>query len=483
MAELDRHLLIGSLEFLKSQFCFNWLAIPVKIWKVRIPKYHVEPKLLSDTIHRLLHTGPMSIEELHSLTGLDKDLILYIITAELRGKVVSSGNMWKVTSDTPVESHFVQYAEYAVFQSLHSGELIPRPQRWGDSYEIRITDVSNGYPYIECGTKGKPLRIKPFFLPYSGQMDPKPPEIEDILTMWAKFREDLSSVGEDTLGRIGGGIPPIKRVESVVEADDGYLLTSLISDQGELDGWLCADPFGLFKFGLPILKNIVADFSRSVPSIAKNIEKHESDSCSADYYRKAEELFGSGLPHSLHTYIARYMKTFEEWETEPNQYNKSFRAEQLMISNQLVLESLFQCTWTHLSCAKNILRSDEINMRDRETHIKNIAQKLGLSEIETLVEKLKNQNIWKRALYRETSLKSALLYRLFLVQYNPNDPFHELFKSMSDLPGLIVKIADFRNKSGHAQLNVEDNQIDSKDLHLFYAKTKEIIGMTINRRQ
>ncbi|MBF0302722.1 MAG: hypothetical protein HQK73_06760 [Desulfamplus sp.] len=495
----NRNLLVVRDSYLKNikidkEKGHHWIGIPVEIWSVFVIKNRAVTDILSSTVLRLVSTKAMSIEELHKLTSLDKDLLDYILSVELSAEVKAIGEIWKAEKTHNNIYQPIELKEFLILRSMVTGELIPRPA----SYDYDIMKEPDGfdkaYPFLSVGTKGKRFNITPFLLSH---INPKALKREltpeSVLEAWNIYLQDYSSAkdiyGDDLLISADFRLQAIRessQIHSIDFKETGYLLTTLMKAQEEFEGWSCSDPFGIFREGLPVLMDSVKKEAETNSSFQNILEQYKPKPLppNIDVLNEIEKEFGKKTPKRLLSYLIKLHIVKEEWRNTPKEAkeNKTLKKEQLFTEMQKVLESLLRSVWKRKK-ALSFFKADVPNLRNERINLLNkIMKYYDLADKQDLIPQyLAGKSIWINAEQPNPSLKSCLLKTLFSAMRYEQHPFNIVLHKMPDAPSKIIEIANFRNKGQHAQDEPDTSQnITDSDLQELLDKAIKITKLTLN---
>ncbi|MBF0234394.1 MAG: hypothetical protein HQK65_15345 [Desulfamplus sp.] len=402
----------------RSKWRQTWLALPVEVYTVCTFSKDIVPEIFQTILLKLLSTGVNNITELSSISGLDNDLILYILSNEIQDKVRFVGDQVRLRSRTTIKSskskNVQNLTEYQMMRLTSTGRFIPRPFK--ESEEVWCEPDGrnkNNYPlFLYRRDKGSPVRnISPLIIPevrFGSQSEEKSLS-DDILTTWEEYLIDYDAsvdfYGEsETKESAGRRYLRPRKIQSLNFEQRAFILTTIMVDDSEDERWSCSDPFMLYKErGLQVLKKSVELFlqNESNNPIAQIISREINEirgkgntpvaTDLALYYEAEDEIiarYGEKLPESLHRYLRTMLIKKREFNESPSERRRD-RGEALLIEIQKTLESLLQNTWkdSEKQCLERFKKENIPTTIDRIEELSVILENLGAENRDNLVSK------------------------------------------------------------------------------------------------
>jgi hypothetical protein len=447
----------------------KWIAVPVDVISFYSPKAENYPDLFSAPLLKLIQTQIASITELSRLTGLSRDLVLYILEKELSSEVEIRGDYVEMKGESarPLPSLNVrELSEYYIFRLPVTGALLPRPVNSKEPFwSTPDFFTPQGFPLFEFGSKGRPFRVGPFLLPAVSGKDARSLSDREVREAIDQYNNDYSAamdffgaekVREDATKMVA----LIRTIENVRVMHEAHLITAVIGDNSETDYWSCADPFGVFQNrGLIELKaeveaicaqseqakKVLNDVQTQLIGITTNTSKYQHAASEID--SRFPALPSEILRHVLITFAVKYADLDDANEREREVY------EGIWSQMQISLETLFQHYWQGDGLRKKtkIFTAKDKTNRDRGDHLNLLLSDYCGSTDSDLSGKLSDKNIWKFAYSQKTSLKSLLLGMMLQAEDNKGHILRDALRQNENIIGTVVDIANFRNKrGGHA---------------------------------
>lgn len=490
----------------KPHWSGMWFAVPVDVYSVFVSTNETFPALFSSIILRLLKTGAKTVPELNRITGLDQDLLLYILINELHEKVRFSGDHIQISDEATLGKMKFNNAplrEFQIFKVISIGTFVPRPFTKSEDVwrEPAGRDKMNFPIFSFRKSKGSPeQRIAPIVLPEMaiGSVSQETTDLDEIISSWKTYLNDYDASinyhGEyETRKSSGKRRPYVRKIQSINIEQKAYVLTTIISDEEDKDGWSCSDPFCVYQErGLSVLKEAVELFRKNETPIAKAITQKIQDithdtkrsvgyptskNIDLTQFQSAEEKiferYGNQLPEVMQECLIT-LKIKEEAFANGLVERHKERTGDLLIQMQKTLESLFKCTWKR-GVIKNINLSKTMPpiFGDRKRVLSVILANLGAVDKNHFVsKKLSYDGIWKYASSMKASLKSLLLQALYSANQYNNHPLREALKLNPSIPIDIITIADLRNEfGGHGSENTNAPKPSDKEILELAEKT------------
>lgn len=458
------------VEHVPRQPSRKWIAVPVDVISFYSPTAKNYPTLFSDPLLKLIQTQISSITELSRLTGLSKDLVLYILEKELSAEVTIRGDYVEMAGESarPLPSLSVrELSEYYILRLPVTGALLPRPVKenekplWSTPYIF----TPQGFPLFEFGSKGRPFQVRPFLLPAvsrKGNSSPGDREVRDAIDQYTNdYSAAVDFFGAEKIRKNATEeVARISTIESIRVMHKAHLITAVISDNSEADYWSCADPFGVFQNrGLSELKAEVEavcvqseqakkalnDVQAQLIGITTNTSKYQHAAAEID--SRFPALPSDILRHVLITFAVKYADLDDANEREREVY------EGIWSQMQISLETLFQHYWQGDGLRKKtkLFTAKDKTNRDRGDHLQLLLFDFCGSTDSDVIGKLSDKNIWKFAYSQKTSLKSLLLGMMLQAEGNGGHVLRDALRRNENIVGTVVDIANFRNKrGGHA---------------------------------
>jgi len=490
----------------KSHKAETWLAIPVELYSVFVSATDTFPALFSSLILRLLKTGATTVAELNRITGLDQQLLSYILNNELHKNVRFSGDHIMIRDKASLEKLKFSYAplrEYQIFKVVSTGKFIPRPfTKFEEVWREPAGRDDKMFPIFSFRkSKGSPeRRIAPIILPVMaiGSKRQEATDSDKIIASWKSYLKDYDASinyhGDDeTRNYAGKRHPYVRNIHSINLEQKAYILTTIMLDEEDKDGWSCSDPFCVYQErGLSVLKEPIELFCEERSQLSKIITGKigaiiDDEKSSVGHQRnrnrdsirfqraedKVIERYGHQLPETLQGYITTLMLKEEEFLVGPVERHRE-RTGDLLIHMQKTLESLFKNLRKRVSPTNSKRFKGKLpHFRDRIEVLSVILQNLGaINEDHLVSRKLSSDSVWRSASYEETSLKSLLLQALYSANQNNNHPLRKALELNPSIPADIIIIADRRNKfGGHGSGNMNEPEPGDEEIGELVEKT------------
>ncbi|NKJ47202.1 hypothetical protein CIC12_10695 [Burkholderia sp. SG-MS1] len=439
------------------------LLWPVYAWKVLYPdeRRRSTLNLFQETLLGLARAGVHDPLQLAALTGLDPELVRFIIGVELLpGGWVD--NLNRVTKkglqllDGEEEVRASLQAGYA-FQDAVSGEWLPR-------FSTQLSEIApSGHndrnrPFFVLDRDSGHKR-QPFLLHQKvhASLDP-----DRMMRAHRLYRRDVGTAGGergDTQAEV-----VFDTIECIGDTPEQvYLWCELYRDESGLDRWLVSDPFRI-KRAVPWLRkpflelakaneNIVRLMQRLLPEVVPNAQSAE------EWMERIEEMVAVEIDAS-HPYIAhhelirhhlaRLLRLTERVEGQKRSHPEELGA--LMSEAASLLEAVLQ--WLLRKWTSSSPDWPNTNWSRQEAKVELAALRIGGAGIDSrLVDALAGQkrSVIKAALRsQEQPLKGLLAATLFVANAEDRHPYHEVGADALQLVRL-TELTNYRNKvGGHA---------------------------------
>jgi hypothetical protein len=438
---------------------FLW---PVRVTKVLYPtKRTVRVNLFQQAILGLARARCLDGQEIATLLGLDRELVLFIIATQL------IPNGWMTTQGiTPRGENILEESEdtfdeirigYA-YQDSISGNWLPRFTEELPEIEPRRHDES-GFPVflrsLDSGKEDRPYRL-------SHTRDAAM-ELGALFDAFERYRTDHAHAKERDQSE---DLPRRLRIESLsfVEAipQPMWLWTWVFPDAGASQPWLISDPFGLQLAASWLrkpLQEILPRNDGAARYIANSLDKSAStNTAPAEWLRSLEnqvdlELLADYNWSRNFPIIEGYLASVLRKTALLSSLDKPWQEDISGLLNEVnkLVESVLQ--WLLKAYPPDVRRlpywKDQKDWRDGEAmyYLRAMAVS-GFTD--DVIKKLSGQTLdqVRTAVRKGSSSVKALLFAALLATVDHRDhPFFSLSSDQLRL-NMVLEMTDARNKKG-----------------------------------
>jgi hypothetical protein len=440
----------------------RWVALPVEVHSFSSPKSKDYPELFTEPLLKLVRTGVDNVDMLSSLTGLNKDLVRYILSNELSDNIVFvGGDSHLRLTDEKHRPHASLSAremqEHLLFRLPVTGVLVPRAVPRDERLWKPLDYMKDDrYPIFQYGSKGLPYRVDPFVFPPVNSDGSNVSE-ESVRKALSKHLQDYSAAVDyhekDTVKEYASRMSKgIRSIESIEFRHWAYLITAIVPDDNEQDGWSCADPFGVFlDIGLADITSELAAICEQSPVAKKYMDSLESswlekkDNVSADHevqvqLSKRFPLIASG---QLRDVLA---KLVHEHKGLGRSGPERLGAEGIIGNIRKLMEALLGTAWND-ACLEDIklFSGENVPDFDRRELLLLILQELGSDNARGFANILKKQFSWRDALTGKKQFLPLLLGALISAR---DDVGHPLRKALHNNSSILWEMRDLVKDAG-----------------------------------
>lgn len=441
------------------------LLWPVRVTKVLYPtKRAVRVNLFQQAILGLARARCLDGQEVATLLGLDRELVLFIIATQLipNGWMTSQGitprgeKILEESEDTRDEIR-IGYA----YQDAISGNWLPRFTEELPEIEPRRHD-ERGFPVflrsLDSGKEDRPYRLSHT---RDGAM-----ELGALFDAFERYRTDHAHAKERDQSE---GLPRRLLIESLSFVEGipqlMWLWTWVFPDAGGSQPWLISDPFGLQLAASWLrkpLQEILPRNDGAARYIANSLDKPVSTNMApAEWLRSLENQVDLELLADynwsrnfpiIEGYLASVLRRTALLSSQEKPWQEDISS--LLIETHNLAESVLQ--WLLKAYPPDVRRlphwKDQKDWRDGEAMY--YLQSLAVSGLnDDVIKKLSEQRLdqVRTAVRKGSSSLKALLFAALLATVDHRD--HPFFSLSSDELRLnrLLEMTDARNKkAGHS---------------------------------
>ncbi|WP_018633621.1 hypothetical protein [Neomegalonema perideroedes] len=441
------------------------LLWPVHVWKTFQPRRRPQPNLFQEAILGLARAGLRNVEEMAALLGLDRDLVAFVIRAQLIPKgwldsslaVTARGEELLDGAEDIRSDVILVYA----YQDAISGDWLPR---FTESLsEIEAEDgKAQGYPVFRLG-RDSGYTDSPFLL--RGRREASA-DLAGLLRAWSRSSRDrrgsFGSSEEDARGASATAEHAFSFAAG--ESEPMWIWTWALPDPSRVHRLLIADPFDRQStvdwLRKPLLDEVLPEnpglekYLRTIPGFAPA-------GASADQTRQGvreevdwrifEEYGWARREPLLAEHLGAVLRGLAMAGREANPPREDL--ENLLIQSQKLAESLMQWMLGAYPPQARRLPDGRIKREWTREEAEAALSKLGLGRLsKSEIDRLATQKLPAvRAAVRngEASLKAQIFAGLIAAADHDEHPFFKRASGSLELDRLF-DLADLRNKAAHA---------------------------------